>query len=109
MAQTCNPEYISASPPLGGMFVFVKIAIEKHPRYVCAEEQPTSGPRSNAQELMKELFDYCLAKKVLLIPGHSCAAFVPGLPNVKGVDHILDRCNYFRATFAGDVATIDKA
>ncbi|KAF9436188.1 hypothetical protein BGZ76_004604 [Entomortierella beljakovae] len=88
-----NSNLASFIEPTAGMFIWIKIHVEKHPRY---------GKVSDST-LMLELFNTCVENNVLFVPGwqFSCK------PKPKNVDlsDLLgcwfdDQATYLRATFA---------
>ncbi|KAF9960823.1 Aromatic/aminoadipate aminotransferase 1 [Mortierella alpina] len=88
-----NPRLASFVKPSAGMFLWIKIHVEHHPKY---------GTVSDS-ELMLELFKKCVGNNVLMVPGwqFSCK------PKPTGADpaDLLnvwfdDNATYFRATFA---------
>ena len=58
-----------ASPPEAGMFVWIRVELERHPRYR-ADVAPSgpAAPRTNVAELMEELFERCLDAGVVVMP-----------------------------------------
>lgn len=62
-------ELASAEIPQAGMFFWITVAIEKHPRYTILEElQNTALGRSNEAQLMDELFHKLLNNGLVLMP-----------------------------------------
>jgi len=97
--------------PVAGMFFWIRIHIEGHPRFVVTDPAPKTGPKTNTVALMDELFQSCVKAGVLIMPGVLFAM----IPTDKSVaeqasseNHILDRA-FFRATFVGIDETIEKA
>ncbi|KAK7205362.1 putative aromatic aminotransferase Aro8 [Myxozyma melibiosi] len=70
----------SWTPPAAGMFVWIELSYEKHPRH---------GHLSK-EEIEMELFEAGIAKKVLIMPGSW----------FKAEPEKLSRAIFFRATFA---------
>ncbi|OAQ36157.1 amino transferase [Linnemannia elongata AG-77] len=75
-----NPKQASFIEPSAGMFIWIKIHLDQHPRYKTVKDSA----------LMLELFQKCIENKVLMVPGwqFSCK------PKPQ------DDANYLRATFA---------
>ncbi|TDL25006.1 PLP-dependent transferase [Rickenella mellea] len=90
--------FATVGTPTAGMFVWIKVHLERHPRY--AEEGPTS---SNVEELMDELFNKLFDGGVLLMPAKTFAC-----PS-DNRDSTRNKLNHFRATFAGVDGTIENA
>ena len=61
----------SADCPEAGMFVWIRVRLEKHPRYRADRRMVTkdvTGPRTNVKELMEELFERCLDGGLVIMP-----------------------------------------
>ncbi|KAF9933462.1 hypothetical protein BGZ67_004286 [Mortierella alpina] len=91
--KNAHPALASYIEPSAGMFLWIKIHVEAHPRY---------GTVSDAT-LMLELFNKCVANNVLFVPGwqFSCKpkptdVDISDLQNVWYDDH----ATYLRATYA---------
>ncbi|KAG0210046.1 Aromatic/aminoadipate aminotransferase 1 [Mortierella sp. GBA30] len=88
-----NPQYASFIEPSAGMFLWIKIQTEKHPRYGAVSDSV----------LMLELFNRCVANKVLFVPGwqFSCKA-KPADLDLSRLESVWydDQATYLRATFA---------
>jgi aromatic amino acid aminotransferase I len=97
----------SAEAPQSGMFVWIKINLDRHPRYKVLEDTRLGGPVSNTAELMDELFRKLLDCGLVMMPA-STFAIVDRSGCVKSDDHIADRVNHFRATFVGTDETIEN-
>ncbi|KAG9321112.1 hypothetical protein KVV02_007341 [Mortierella alpina] len=88
-----NPRLASFVRPSAGMFLWIKIHLEHHPKY---------GTVSDST-LMLELFNKCIGNKVLMVPGwqFSCK---PKPDDIDTADLLNvwfdDKATYFRATFA---------
>ncbi|KAG0364213.1 pyridoxal phosphate-dependent transferase [Gamsiella multidivaricata] len=88
-----NPRLASFIKPSAGMFIWIKIHVEHHPKY---------GTVSDSA-LMLELFKKCVGNNVLMVPGwqFSCK---PKPADIDPADLLNvwldDRATYFRATFA---------
>ncbi|RPD55468.1 L-tyrosine:2-oxoglutarate aminotransferase [Lentinus tigrinus ALCF2SS1-7] len=100
----------SVDVPEAGMFLWIRVHIEKHPRFRRVEHAPEEkgmrGPQTNARQLMQELFEACLKGGLVIVP-----ATVFLLPTEEGYEeagavHIDDRSNFLRATFAGSEETM---
>ncbi|KAF8129835.1 pyridoxal phosphate-dependent transferase [Boletus edulis] len=97
----------SAETPQSGMFVWIKINLDLHPRYKELEHTKLLvGPVSNTAELMDELFRKLLECGLVMMPA-STFAIVDRSGCVQSESHIADRVNYFRATFVGTDETIE--
>jgi aromatic amino acid aminotransferase I / 2-aminoadipate transaminase len=67
--------FASAGPPQAGMFVWIDVHIEKHPRYRRdIRDTLKSRARTNVPELMEELFERCLESGLVVMPA---SVFVP--------------------------------
>ncbi|KAL4064656.1 pyridoxal phosphate-dependent transferase [Scleroderma yunnanense] len=98
----------SAETPKSGMFVWIKIDLERHARYrkIESPEYP-GGPVSNTAELMNELFRKLLDCGLVMMPASTFA--MPDLTRRRSDDgNISDRVNYFRATFVGTDEVIEN-
>lgn len=63
--------FAHADFPEAGMFVWIKVDIERHPRYrrgVQAQGSDASGARTNVAQLMEELFERCLDGGLVVMP-----------------------------------------
>ncbi|PIL24415.1 hypothetical protein GSI_14169 [Ganoderma sinense ZZ0214-1] len=102
----------SASCPEAGMFVWVRVHVERHPRLradvrVRGGEGAAKGPRTNVRELMEELFERCLDGGLVIMPASIFAlAADPKWDDVE--DPVEDRVNYLRATFAGTEEAMEE-
>jgi hypothetical protein len=90
------------------MFQWVEINLENHPRFKRTTPTPAVGPATNTVALIQELFDYFLKNRLLILPAAMFATYVEGTPNGPE-GNIHDRCQYFRATFAGETSQIEVA
>ncbi|KAG0237922.1 hypothetical protein BGW42_008022 [Actinomortierella wolfii] len=98
-----NSDFVSFVEPSAGMFIWLKIHVEKHPRY----------GQVTASALMLELFNTCIAENVLLTPGWQFST----KPKPQGVDlsklqsvWFDDEATFLRATFAyADFTQMEKA
>ncbi|WOO77834.1 L-tyrosine:2-oxoglutarate aminotransferase atrD [Vanrija pseudolonga] len=101
LAEYAPKDLVSTVPALGGMFQWLEVAIEKHPRF---ERTVVDGvEKTNTQELTDELWNFILEQgNVLVMPARLFQVVAP-----NGDESA--RSNKFRATFAGDLPTIDKA
>ncbi|ORY25323.1 pyridoxal phosphate-dependent transferase [Naematelia encephala] len=131
----CPPELVSTKPCGGGMFQWINVSISHHPRFrrtplsqpvgdltlnTSAESgdipglvkksngnangNGVSGPTtSNTGELMDELWQFLVEESnVLLMPAKIFMV-------EKAGEDRTERLNFFRATFAGDVESIEKS
>ncbi|KAH9848030.1 L-tyrosine:2-oxoglutarate aminotransferase [Lenzites betulinus] len=105
--------WATAEVPEAGMFVWVRVALERHPRFVCATDAEAAAregggraARTNTAALMEELFDACVRGGVVV-----CPASVFVLTSDTRYDDlplpIEDRSNYIRTTFAGSEETME--
>lgn len=63
--------FARADPPEAGMFVWIRVELEKHPRYRAdrrMESRDVKGLRTNVKELMEELFEHCLDSGLVIMP-----------------------------------------
>ncbi|KAF9927957.1 hypothetical protein FBU30_002745 [Linnemannia zychae] len=88
-----NPKYASFIAPSAGMFIWIKIHLDQHPRHKTVKDS----------ELMLELFRKCVENNVLMVPGwqFSCKR----KPADLDLSDVLgcwfdDEATYLRATFA---------
>ncbi|WVR08403.1 hypothetical protein IAU60_005458 [Kwoniella sp. DSM 27419] len=137
LAEHVPNDLVTTVPCGGGMFQWLKVDVSSHPRYRSAPNQEvnpeaeaislaldTVGAEpvvplglatkqgvdpaaetsaSNAGELMDELWHYLINEGgVVLLPAK---VFIVEKPGVDQPNNL----NFFRATFAGDLETIDKA
>ena len=73
--------------PEAGMFVWIQVHFEKHPRYkdISAEEQAShSQLRTNIEALSEELFQFLFDRGVIIMPAKTFAVDVPQGCIVKG-------------------------
>ncbi|KAF9577388.1 hypothetical protein BGW38_007430 [Lunasporangiospora selenospora] len=91
--QYVNAKHASFNAPSAGMFLWIKIHVEQHPRY---------GTVSDSA-LMLEIFNKCVAHNVLLVPGweFSSKPKPPGV-DLSDLQNIWtdDAATYLRATYA---------
>lgn len=80
--------YATATLPVAGMFFWIKINIAQHPRFKVSDPLPEFGRCTNTKELLDELFQACVKKGVLVMPGALFA--IQPLPSTPSADHILD-------------------
>ena len=81
---------VSAEIPQSGMFVWIKIHLDRHPRYrVLEENKVLGGPLSNTAELMDELFRKLLNCGLVMMPA-STFAIVDRSGRVSSDSHIAD-------------------
>ena len=82
---------ISFVPPMAGMFLWIRVALEDHPRY----------DGSNSVELMDELWKRLAVTEDLLI--------APGRVFAAGEDQRADAAKYFRVAFSiGEEKDVDE-
>ena len=80
--------YATARTPQAGMFVWIEIHLERHPRYSATETpSPDQLGRTNVPALMQELFDRLLAADVVVMPA-SLFAIEEDLEFVDRRNHI---------------------
>ncbi|KAG1779075.1 pyridoxal phosphate-dependent transferase [Suillus placidus] len=104
--------YAGVNCPEAGMFVWIEVFFEKHPRFVC--EQYSGGSpvvaRTNTEHLLKELFERLMnTQGVVFIPSSTFA--IPENPLwVESDGHVplSDRTRFLRATFGGTEDIIEK-
>ena len=61
--------YASAQIPQSGMFVWIKVHLQLHPRYRVARDGHTvAGPRTNVATLMNELFHKIFDSGLIVMP-----------------------------------------
>ena len=100
----------SAEVPQSGMFVWIKIHLNRHPRYKVLEDTKLlGGPVSNTAELMDELFRKLLDCGLVMMPA-STFAIVDRSGCVQSDDHIADVRHLlpsvaFELTMDGSVST----
>ncbi|KAI0633963.1 L-tyrosine:2-oxoglutarate aminotransferase [Trametes polyzona] len=98
----------SADVPEAGMFIWVEVHLEKHPRFRrvgAGEEAEANAPKTNTRELMEELFERCIAGGLVICP--SSVFVLRADPRYDDVDSpVDDRSNFLRATFAGSEETM---
>lgn len=65
-----EPSHASASAPQAGMFVWVEIHLDRHPRYCKSEEEREPGlGRTNILALMEELLSKFMEAGLVVMPG----------------------------------------
>ncbi|TFK54599.1 PLP-dependent transferase [Heliocybe sulcata] len=100
-AELGSSGYATVEIPEAGMFLWIRINLEEHPRY-CKQ----STGKSNTLALMKELFERVRQAGVMMMPGYIFA--IVDEDNPDAVNDIHERCNYFRTTFAGMEETMEE-
>ncbi|KAG0377488.1 MAG: pyridoxal phosphate-dependent transferase [Linnemannia gamsii] len=88
-----NPKFASFIEPSAGMFIWIKIHLEQHPRYGTAKDSV----------LMLDLFRKCVENNVLMVPGwqFSCKPKPTDLDPADVLNCWFDEdATYLRATFA---------
>ncbi|KAI0768332.1 pyridoxal phosphate-dependent transferase [Trametes elegans] len=103
----------SADVPEAGMFVWIRVHLEQHPRFradvararAAEGEGAAVGARTNTTELLAELFEACVAGGLVICP--SSVFTLKSDARYRDVPTpIEDRSNFLRATFAGSEETI---
>ncbi|KAF9792106.1 pyridoxal phosphate-dependent transferase [Thelephora terrestris] len=106
-AKIASTGYASIYKPQAGMFVWIKVHLEKHPRYI-VKNNGKNKPKTNCMELIQELFVKCMDNGLAIMPAP--IFLVTDDPRatagLEGDGHLLDRVNYLRATFAGTEQTM---
>ncbi|KAG1821073.1 L-tyrosine:2-oxoglutarate aminotransferase [Suillus subaureus] len=104
--------YASINRPEAGMFVWIEVFFEKHPRFV-RERYSGGSPvvaRTNTEQLLKELFERLMnTQGVVFIPSSMFA--IPENPLwVESDGHVplSDRSRFLRAAFAGTEDIMEK-
>ncbi|KIJ69099.1 hypothetical protein HYDPIDRAFT_80783 [Hydnomerulius pinastri MD-312] len=104
--------YAKITCPAGGMFVWIEVQFDRHPRY---QSKPYTGgssiaPRTNTESLLMELFQKLMDLDVVLMPSRSFAIKENEMWIENPAAHVplLDRIRFLRATFAGTEDTIEK-
>ncbi|KAL4244607.1 Class-I pyridoxal-phosphate-dependent aminotransferase-like protein [Abortiporus biennis] len=117
--EVASTGYASAEAPEAGMFLWIRIHLDEHPRFKLLPSRtadskngliqgvPTIyGRKTNFLELMDEFFENCLNAGVVLTPSSVFALpYESSLFNTD--DPLEDRINYVRATFAGPYETME--
>lgn len=82
--------FASADVPEAGMFIWVRVDVEKHPRFVrAAEDNLGAGvAKTNTGALMTELFDACIASGLVICP--SSVFILPADPRYDDVSEPID-------------------
>ncbi|KAI0823558.1 L-tyrosine:2-oxoglutarate aminotransferase [Trametes gibbosa] len=100
-----------AAVPEAGMFVWIRVALENHPRYRADLRHVPGGnrrgPRTNCAALMDELFERCLDAGLVIMPA-SIFALPEDEKFADTEDPVHDRMNYLRATFAGTEEAMEQ-
>ncbi|EIN07053.1 L-tyrosine:2-oxoglutarate aminotransferase [Punctularia strigosozonata HHB-11173 SS5] len=97
------PGLAEISPPQAGMFFWIKVNLQKHPRAVPAQSSNDDASTHNASALMEELFYELLEAGLVMMPASIFAIKQEGQKS-----QIEERLNYFRATFAGTEETVKQ-
>lgn len=91
VSSTVGKSLISFVPPMAGMFLWIRVALEDHPRY----------DGENAVELMDELWKRIAVKEDLLI--------APGRMFAAGDEQREEAAKYFRVAFSvGEKKEVDE-
>jgi aromatic amino acid aminotransferase I len=97
-------EYATTYEPQAGMFFWISVALDKHPRYTVQEElNATTLGRTNEAALMDELFHKLLKDGLVMMPASIFAIVEKNKPIPDS-----QRLNCFRATFAGTEAVVQQ-
>jgi aromatic amino acid aminotransferase I len=125
--EVASTGYASVNCPEAGMFVWIEVFFEKHPRFVRGWESAGSSvvARTNTGQLLKELFERLMnTQGVVFIPSSTFA--IPENPLwVESDGHVplsdvsvlglgvlcltlLQRTRFLRATFGGTEDIIEK-
>jgi aromatic amino acid aminotransferase I len=106
--------YASVNCPEAGMFVWIEVFFERHPRFVrgrCDRDgDSVVVARTNTEELLKELFERLMnTQGVVFIPS-STFAIPENALWVESDGHVplSDRTRFLRATFGGTEDIIEK-
>lgn len=89
--EVASTQLASASVPEAGMFVWVRVDVEKHPRYqrASAEWRKSGGvAQTNVSALMDEFFEKLLDEGLVVMPASIFA--VPGDPRYDCADSPLE-------------------
>ena len=80
----------SASTPEAGMFVWIRVHLEQHPRYcrLAGTGAGMKGPRTNVARLMEELFERCLDNGLVVMPASVFA--LEGGPEYDGMEDPIE-------------------
>ncbi|EJD53205.1 L-tyrosine:2-oxoglutarate aminotransferase [Auricularia subglabra TFB-10046 SS5] len=106
--------YAKTYLPESGMFFWIEVLIDKHPRYESApvangaSTNGTAGQtRDNTLELMDECAEFVFDSGLAVMPAATFAI----LPSYRrlSADTSMQGLNHFRATFAGTDDTMEKA
>ncbi|KAH9950244.1 pyridoxal phosphate-dependent transferase [Amylocystis lapponica] len=109
LARTVDPAHVSAPRPAAGMFIWVRVHVERHPRFRCdlRREDRAARTNTNTKALMEELFERLLDDDLVVMPG-SMFAVMTDERFVDREDPIEDHLHYVRLTFAGTEETMEK-
>ena len=123
-----------ADAPEAGMFVWIRVHVERHPRFVAdvradgdaAAAAGPDGAKTNTAALMRELLDACIAAGLLICPASMFILDAEPEDSVNVVDVSVparpaillarpskltscdQRCHFVRGTFAGAEETMTK-
>jgi len=101
--------YATATAPQAGMFLWIKVNLEKHPRYQKRTNRGDGMPLTNCKALIEEFFVKCMDAGLAIMPAPIfLVTDDPKATIADGGDHLLDRVNYLRATFAGTEDIMEK-
>ena len=84
-AREVDPVHLTTPPPAGGMFVWARVNLERHPRYRCDlhRDDPKAFTKTNTDALMRELFERCMDADLVVMTGSLFAT--------RAEPHFLDR------------------
>lgn len=80
--------YATVNVPQAGMFVWIQLHLDRHPRFHKGEPNPNDGSTTNIAALMEELFEKCLSKDLLIMPASIFAIPEDLLSAEKGSDYV---------------------
>ncbi|OJA13379.1 hypothetical protein AZE42_07052 [Rhizopogon vesiculosus] len=104
--------YASVNCPEGGMFVWIEVFFEKHPRHITEPYHGGSpvAARTNTELLLKELFEKLMNIHGVVFMPSSTFAIPEDSLWVEDDRHLplRDRCRFLRATFGGTEEIIEK-
>lgn len=125
ITKACSRDLVRCRPvAASGMFLWLEINFDKHPDFRTNVRETSGnahGPRTNAFQLMRRLWDTCIEEGVLILQS-SIFASQPALPlgfqpedpqahealQEDGSD-LLDKAVFLRACFAGNYEQLDLA
>ncbi|EJD05708.1 L-tyrosine:2-oxoglutarate aminotransferase, partial [Fomitiporia mediterranea MF3/22] len=99
--------YATAESPSAGMFIWIELHYENHPRFHKASNVDESESQLNVEALNDELFQRIFDSGVVVMPAKTFAILRDN--EMSGQVPLRNRLNFLRATFAGTDETISKA